>query len=405
MSDILSVAQLNRYVNDLLSADPNTASVSVSGEISGYKRYPSGHAYFQLKDYEAQVSCVLFRGHFQNLMFEPEDGQKVVVTARASLYEQDGRFQLVVYAMKTDGIGDLFRQFENLKTQLKTEGLFDESHKKRIPFIPNTIGVVTSPKGAVIRDIIHVLSRRYPGFRLILFPSAVQGQDAKNQLREGIEYFDKTGKADVVILARGGGSIEDLWAFNDEELARAIYRSKVPVISAVGHETDFTISDFVADLRAPTPSAAAELVVPDKALLKKRLLEYNKLLNNSIQHFFSRLRGDLETKTSHRALISPKMRFEAEFQRFDSVIYRMNNAFASGMIQKKSFCSILIEKLHALSPNSVLNRGYAIVTDPASNVISDISGVKTGQSIDIRMNNGIIGAEVLRVVSGGENGT
>jgi exodeoxyribonuclease VII large subunit len=405
MNEVLSVAQLNRYVNDLLSSDPETASVRVCGEISGYKRYPSGHSYFQLKDADAQVSCVLFKGHFQKLTFLPEDGQKVIVTGRASIYEQDGRFQLVIYSMEPDGVGDLFRRFEILKNRLREEGLFDAEHKRAIPFIPNTIGVVTSPKGAVIRDIIHVLTRRYPSFRLLLYPTAVQGAGAAKQLRDGISYFSDSGSADVVILCRGGGSIEDLWPFNDEELARAVYSSRVPVISAVGHETDFTIADFVADLRAPTPSAAAELVVPDKKSLEERLKEYRNALNIALKHYMAMKRSELRAHVTHRALTSPRIRLESELQRFDTLSKRLSGSLKSSVSMMRADCSILSEKLGALDPSSVIRRGYAIVTGASGKVISSVRDVGTGQNIIVRVIDGTIEAVTRNIHTGGENGS
>lgn len=405
MNEVLSVTQLNRYVNDLLSSDPETASVQVCGEISGYKRYPSGHSYFQLKDIDAQVSCVLFKGHFQKLSFLPEDGQKVIVTGRASIYEQDGRFQLVIYSMEPDGVGDLFRQFELLKNRLREDGLFDASHKRSLPYIPKTIGVVTSPKGAVIRDIIHVLSRRYPNFRLLLYPTAVQGTGAAKQLRDGINYFSDSGKADVVILCRGGGSIEDLWAFNDETLARSIYESRVPVISAVGHETDFTIADFVADLRAPTPSAAAELVVPDKQLLVQRLKEYKKALATAAKHNMAMKKSELSSRITHRALTSPKIRLESELQRFDTLVKRLAGSLKSSVHMMRANCSIMVEKLGALNPSSVLSRGYAIITDASGKVISSIRDAKIEQIMSIRVIDGTIEAVAQSIQAGGENGS
>lgn len=403
MNEFFTVAQLNRYVNDLLAADPQTASIRVCGEISGFKRYPSGHAYFQLKDAEAQVSCVLFRGYFQKLTFLPDNGQQVIVTARASVYEQDGRYQLMIYSMEPEGVGDLFRQFELLKIRLRDEGMFESDRKRVLPFIPERIGVVTSPKGSVIRDIIHVLSRRFPGFRLLLFPSAVQGAGASKQLTEGIRYFSESGKVDVVILCRGGGSMEDLWPFNDEALARAIFESKVPVISAVGHETDFTIADFVADLRAPTPSAAAELVVPDKSGLEKKLVQYRKALVFSARHYMSVKQSQLNSIVAHKAMISPKIRLESALQRFEALTRRMVETYGATIRMKKANCCILIEKLSALDPRSVLKRGYAIITAPSTKIISSVRDIELRQDIRVRLIDGIVEAKTQQIIAGGEN--
>jgi len=270
--------------------------------------------------------------------------------------------------------------------------------------MPAKIGVVTSPKGAVIRDIIHVLSRRFPGFRLTLYPSAVQGSGAAGQLRAGIRYFNEKTKVDVIIIGRGGGSIEDLWAFNDEELAREIYESGIPVISAVGHETDFTISDFVADLRAPTPSAAAELAVPDKSALLVRLYEYRKALTNALTHYMDIQSNKLRSCVTHRALISPRLRFEAESQRYDSLIKRLRGSLEGVTNMKSANCSILIGKLQALNPLSVLDRGYAIVTDESDCVITSVNSIGVHRNINIRVADGIIDAETRSIRQGGENG-
>ncbi len=307
--------------------------------------------------------------------------------------------------MEQDGIGDLFLQFERLKTRLRDEGLFDNSRKRALPYIPHTIGVVTSPKGAVIRDIIHVLSRRFPGFRLILYPSAVQGPGAANQLRDGIRYLSDSGIADVIIICRGGGSIEDLAPFNDESLARAIYESRVPVISAVGHETDFTIADFVADLRAPTPSAAAELVVPDKRTLKESLKTYRNALNTAVKHSLAIKKSMLTARVTHRALTSPIIRLEAEIQRLDVLSGKLNGSLKTAVKMMRSDCSILIEKLGALDPSSVIRRGYAIVTSASGGIISSIRDIRASQDIHIRVIDGTIDAVTRNIYAGGENGT
>src|SRR5665647_708598 len=312
MSAVFSVSELNRYVGEVLAADPVLSAVRVRGEISGFKKYPSGHLYFSLKDKESQVNCVAFRGNAAHFSFVPENGMSVIITARASLYDRDGRFQLVVYEMEKDGVGDLFAAFEKLKVKLEAEGLFDVSRKKAIPKLPQRIGVVTSPKGAVIQDIIHVLSRRFPNFDLLIYPSAVQGQTAAVELRKGVEWFNGTDLVDVIIVARGGGSIEDLWCFNDEALARTIYHSHIPVISAVGHETDFTICDFASDLRAPTPSAAAEMVMPIKSELLTGINGLTDRLTRSLLHSVAIRKNRLMMLSRSKALLSPLRRVESE---------------------------------------------------------------------------------------------
>lgn len=401
MNGIFSVAQLNRFVNELIVSDPQLASVRVRGEISGFKKYPSGHSYFQLKDKDSQVSCVMFRGNSGNLAFVPEDGISVVATAKASLYEQEGRFQLVIYGMEQDGVGDLFRQFELLKIRLRDQGLFDQEHKRPIPFIPRRIGVISSPQGAVIRDIINVLSRRFPGFNLLLFPSSVQGTSAAAEIISGIRWLNNSRSVDVIILARGGGSIEDLWCFNDESLAREIYSSEIPVISAIGHETDFTIADFVADLRAPTPSAAAELVLPNQAELIQKCNEYRSALFSSAKHFVDIHRSELKAFSVQRAVMVPKGRVESEYQRMDAFSKRLHNLVSSKLINATGICNIMREKLSALNPLNVLSRGYAIVSDELSVNINSLHQLQTDQVVTVRLSDGTFKAITTNIDVGG----
>jgi exodeoxyribonuclease VII large subunit len=401
MNGIYSVEQLNKYVNGLLTNDSELGSLTVRGEISGYKKYPSGHAYFQLKDLHAQVSCVLFRGNSVNLSYLPEDGMRVIVSARASLYEQDGRFQLIIYDMTRDGIGDLYLQFEKVKQKLQEEGLFDFENKKKLPFIPNRIGVITSSKGAVINDIINVLSRRFPGFRLLLYPSSVQGHNAHAELASGIQWFNRCRCVDVIIIARGGGSIEDLWSFNEESLSREIFASEIPVISAVGHETDYTLADLVADFRAPTPSAAAEIVMPDKGELLLQLQGLEISLRLSLSHYISNQKNQLRALSSHRALHSPKVIVESESQRLDHAIYKMRTIIHSQMSAMKMQYHSMAEKFLALSPLNVMARGYAIVSSNETGIrIESIKDVFPKQNIVIRMADGNIQAQVLTTEPG-----
>lgn len=401
MNEIFSVAQLNRFVSELIVSNPQLSAVRVRGEISGYKKYPSGHSYFQLKDKESQVSCIMFRGNSGNLSFIPEDGISVIVTAKASLYEQEGRFQLVIYAMDQDGVGDLFRQFELLKIKLRDQGLFDQERKRTLPFIPQRIGVISSPQGAVIRDILNILSRRFPGFNLLLFPSSVQGQTAAAEIISGINWFNANRKVDVIILARGGGSIEDLWCFNNESLARAIFSSEIPVISAVGHETDFTIADFVADLRAPTPSAAAELVLPNKAELIRKNTEYRSSLFSSAKHFIDIHKSELRAFSVQRAVLVPKGRVEAEYQRIDSNGKRLYNAVNTKLNTAKGVCFMMKEKLSALNPLNVLSRGYAIVSDEMSENIHSVHQIRAEQIVSVRLADGIFKAVTAKTELGG----
>lgn len=390
MNAVVSVEELNRYVNQLISNDSELRIVRVRGEISNYKRYPSGHAYFQLKDTRAQVSCVMFKGQFSQVAFQPADGQNVILQARAGIYEQDGRFQLVVYTMQQDGIGDLFRRFELLKNKLKEMGLFDEERKRPLPLLPKRIGVITSPKGAVISDIIHVLSRRFPGFDLVLFPSAVQGASAANELINGIKYFNSAKIADVIIIARGGGSIEDLWCFNDERLALSIADSEIPIISAVGHETDFTICDFVADYRAPTPSAAAEIVMPDKSLLAQDVIRLTNAFrvahDRTIRDKYSRLNQLMH----YRSLSAPKAFIDMQSQRIDYISQKLESSFNRLISSRSDKYSILIEKLRALDPDSILSRGYAYLTNPQREIIDTTTKAISEPIWNVHMKDGTI---------------
>ena len=391
----LSVFDLNEYVSTLLNQDSVLCQLCVKGEISGYKRYPSGHAYFQLKDDRASVSCVMFKGNFQRLTFVPENGMKVLLFGRASIYTVDGRFQLVASFMQEDGLGDLFREFEKLQRKMADEGLFDESHKKPIPFLPKRIGVVTSPKGAVIQDIINVLNRRYPNYDLLICPSAVQGKEAAKELIAGVKTLDARDDIDVIIIARGGGSMEDLWCFNDEQLGRTIYEAKTPIISAVGHETDYTICDFCSDLRAPTPSAAAELVLPNKIEVLDKLNQSAAMLLTAMDHFAKIKRHKLEMLTKHRALMLPEYRLKQEQQRCDYLLEKLSNDMTGIVSEKTSELSGNMAKLEALNPMSILVRGYSYVIDSESKTVDSIKCVNIDEDIRIRVSDGVIDARVI----------
>lgn len=397
MNAVVSVEELNRYVNQLLNNDSELRIVRVRGEISNYKRYPSGHAYFQLKDARAQVSCVMFKGHFSSVDFQPSDGQNVILQARAGIYEQDGRFQLVVYTMQQDGVGDLYKRFEHLKVKLREQGLFDDERKRPIPFLPNRIGVITSSKGAVISDIIHVLTRRFPGFNLLLYPSAVQGASAASEIINGINYFNVTRAVDVIIVARGGGSIEDLWCFNDERLALAVSDSEIPVISAVGHETDFTICDFVADYRAPTPSAAAEIVMPDKATLISEVERLESALISVQNQLFRDKHNRLTQLMHHRALSTPKSYVDMQMQRVDYISQRLSSSFERFIKSRTDKYSILVEILSTLNPDAILNRGYAYLMNPDMKIIDTTTKALKESIWDVHMKDGAIKVRVENV--------
>jgi len=391
MSAVFSVSELNRYVGEVLTADPVLSAVRVQGEISGFKKYPSGHLYFSLKDKESQVNCVAFRGNAAHFSFIPENGMSVVITARASLYDRDGRFQLVVYELEKDGIGDLFTAFERLKARLQEEGLFDAVHKKEIPKLPRRIGVVTSPTGAVIQDIIHILTRRFPNFNLLIYPSAVQGQTAAAELRKGVEWFNSMKFVDVIIIARGGGSMEDLWCFNDEALARAVYQSQIPVISAVGHETDFTICDFVSDLRAPTPSAAAELVMPIKAELQSLINSQTDRLTRFLLQQVAVRRNRLMMLSRSKALLSPLRRVESESQRLDMLTLKLTHSLNRRVDSSARRFDKGIASLDALSPLKVLSRGYSLATNPLTgSCITSVTQITPGQPVQIQLADGLV---------------
>ena len=401
---VLTVTELNEYVGQLLSADAVLSQLCVTGEISGYKRYPSGHAYFQLKDNKSSVSCVLFNGSFGRISFVPENGMKVRIYGRAALYSVDGKFQVIVSLMQEEGLGELYKEFEKRKKEMADEGLFDEDHKKPIPYLPKRVGVVTSPKGAVIQDILNVLTRRFPNFDLLLAPSAVQGKEAASELIRGLKILDARDDIDVIIIARGGGSMEDLWCFNDEALGRAIYEAQTPVISAVGHETDYTICDFCSDLRAPTPSAAAELVMPNKEEVLARLSMSLRNLDSAMQHYLRTKTHEWESLTKHRALLAPQVRLEKEMQRQDNLTARLDERFRAEYEKRRSAFATELAKLTALDPMRVLLRGYARATDGKGRTVDSVNCVNIEDEISIAVSDGTIRSVVTAVDrKGGEN--
>lgn len=393
----ISVSELNAYVSTLLSSDSVLCQLCVKGEISGYKRYPSGHAYFQLKDESSSVSCVMFKGNFSHIDFVPENGMKVRIYGRAGIYAVDGKFQVYVSFMQEDGLGELFKEFELRKERMAKEGLFDESHKKPIPYLPKRIGVVTSPKGAVIQDIINVLNRRFPNYDLLIAPSAVQGKEASAELIKGLKMLDSRDDIDVIIIARGGGSMEDLWCFNDEELGRAIYEAETPVISAVGHETDYTICDFCSDLRAPTPSAAAELVMPNKEEILSRLDVSGGKLALAMRNFMKNKSHQWESLTKHRALLAPRFRIEKEMQRCDALSSKLSEKMTSSFEKKKGIFATDLAKLGALDPMKVLLRGYSRVTDTSGKTVDSVKCVNIKDEVVISVSDGTIRSTVSKV--------
>ena len=391
---VLSVTQVNEYIKSLLESAPPLSSIQVKGEISNFTHHKSGHLYFSLKDEGGLIRSVMFRGHASALKFRPENGMKVVARGTISAYVRDGSYQLYVAAMEPDGIGALYLAFEQLKRKLEAEGLFDKARKRPIPKCPTRIGVITSPTGAAVRDIIHVTGRRFPLAKIVLFPALVQGEGAPASLIQGMQYFNASHSVDVIIIGRGGGSIEDLWGFNDEGLARVIAASTIPVISAVGHETDFTICDFVADLRAPTPSAAAEMAVPDA-------VEFRKKVNNVTDHMALLLHRNLERSRKHLELLSAR-RVLADGEwilrdrrlLLDNMSERIQRRFDRMLTEQKSILSEYAGKLEALSPLAILSRGYGVVADREGSLIRSVGDVGVGDSVMLRLHDGTLETEV-----------
>ena len=389
----LSVTQLNEYLKMVIEGDRVLSSVFVRGEISNFKLYSSGHAYFTLKDDAGQLKSVMFRSYFSRLAFLPEDGMRVIAHGRVSVYESSGQYQLYVDDIQPDGAGSLAMRFEQLKRKLAAEGLFDEARKRPLPPMPKRIGVITSPSGAAVHDIINVLGRRFPAAEMILYPSEVQGAQAPAQLISGVEFFSMTGLVDVIILGRGGGSAEDLWAFNDEYLARAVASCAVPVISAVGHESDFTICDFVADRRAPTPSAAAEIAVPDMGEILRGLVSAKAGLQATMQKRIIQERRILNQITQSRVFSRPEQMLDNFRIRLDEHTALLDRAVGQTLSQKRQNTASIAGKLQALNPLSILARGYATVSRDGMTITS-VKQINDNDTLDIRMADGSVRATV-----------
>ena len=389
----LSVTQLNEYLKMLLDGDRVLSSVFVRGEISNFKLYSSGHAYFTLKDDAGQLKSVMFRSYFSRMVFLPEDGMRVIAHGRVSVHESSGQYQLYVDDLQPDGAGSLAMRFEQLKRKLAAEGLFDESRKRPLPPMPRRIGVITSPSGAAVHDIINVLGRRFPVAEMILYPSEVQGTQAPAQLISGVEFFSMTGLVDVIILGRGGGSAEDLWAFNDEFLARAVASSSVPVISAVGHESDFTICDFVADRRAPTPSAAAEIAVPDMGEILRGLASVRTGLQTSMQKLILQEQRMFNQMIQSRVFLHPEQMLDKFRLHLDEHEAELNRAVGQTLLLKKQSTATIAGKLQALNPLSVLSRGYATVSRGGVSITS-VKQIQDNDTLDIQMADGSVRATV-----------
>lgn len=395
---VLSVSQLNRYIKMNFDADENLANIFISGEISNFtNHYRTGHLYFTLKDDSAAVRAVMFNSSAKRLKFMPEDGMKVIARGRVSVYEASGQYQLYVDDMQPDGVGALNLAYEQLKEKLQKEGLFSEHHKKPLPPYPEKVGVITSPTGAAVRDIINVLGRRFPYAEIVFCPVLVQGDGAHLQLTDAVNMFNSERAADVIIIGRGGGSIEDLWEFNDEGLARAVYNSEIPVISAVGHETDFTICDFVADMRAPTPSAAAELAVPDANELQYALSALKNRMFLNVSSGIADRRSRLEYLTSKGALKSPDEMLSNRSQRLDTAFSKMLSSYENRIGGKKVEFISAATALSKLDPMSVLMRGFAFVSDKNGKNVYSSQALAKGDEINVRFHDGSAVCEVKEI--------
>lgn len=392
--EAITVTELNKYIKDKIANDEMLNNVLIKGEISNFKHHYTGHLYFTLKDDNSLIKCIMFKTYTSNLKFAPKDGMKVMVFGTVSVFERDGVYQIYCKAMQEDGMGSLYTAYEELKQKLEKEGLFDTQYKKKIPFMPRTVGVLTSQTGAVIRDIINVSTRRNPNVYIKLLPVPVQGEGAGQKIAEAIKIMNEKKLADVIIVARGGGSLEDLWPFNEEVVARAIFESELPIISAVGHETDFTIADFVSDLRAPTPSAAAELAVADVEDIKLKLLNYQNRLKLSLKKKVEFMRLKYEKCISSRAFKDPLQKINEHYMRIDMLIKRMQHSAITKLNESKNVAVKIIGKLDALSPLKTLTRGYCIA-QINNKSIKSIKELNVGDKIELRFSDGNKDAQIL----------
>ena len=397
MSKVVAVGELTRYLANLISGDRALRNLAVKGEISNFKQYASGHCYFNLKDAQGIIPCVMFRSSASRLRFRPEDGMAVIAAGSVNVYVEGGRYQLYVNDMLPDGVGDLAMAFEQLKARLSQEGLFDQEHKKPLPIYPATIGIVTSPSGAVLRDIYRVSKRRFPGIRLVLKPVQVQGAGAAEQIAQAVDFFNAQYPVDVLIVGRGGGSLEDLWAFNEEVVVRAIYNSAIPVISAVGHETDFTLADFVADERAATPSQAAEMAVRDGQEIAAQLLSLQtRLRNSAVQQLDIRRKGIVHL-LSRPVMENPHLMLEQRMERLDNLTARLGQSGNQQLKQQVQHLTHLMDKLELMNPMNTLRRGYGMVRSKDNRVIATIQEVQAGDRIQVELQDGIIHAQAVEL--------
>ncbi len=400
LTPVFRVGELNEYVATLLSADPNLSDIRVSGEISGFKRHSSGHLYFSLKDENALVRCVMFRQQALRLNFQPQDGMQVLLYGRASLYEKDGSFQLYADYLKKGGEGELYLRFLALKKEMEARGLFDEGRKRPVPFLPRRVGVVTSETGAALQDILNIIRRRFPRMPVVLAGARVQGQGAADEIAKAIRQINElneTNDVDVLIVGRGGGSMEDLWAFNESQVVEAIAQSRIPVISAVGHETDFTLADFAADLRAPTPSAAAELAVPEMDACYEGVRQYGERMRRALTARLEKMRADIRLFASAQAFRLLENRLMNQRQTLDAMREHAQRGAKEQIAANRESLNRMRAQLLALAPTAVLKRGYAIVTGGDGGAVSSVAGLHTGDFVGIRLRDGSAGARIERV--------
>ncbi|ORT98946.1 Exodeoxyribonuclease VII large subunit [Anaerovibrio sp. JC8] len=397
MAVVRSVSEITKYIAGLIKNDLALHNVTVRGQISNFKQYSSGHCYFDLKDKDSILKCVIWRSYAERLKFRPENDMQVLATGSVEVYERDGKYQFYVSRMAPDGVGELALAFEQLKERLSKEGLFDAEHKKALPAFPRTIGVVTSPTGAVLRDIYTVSGRRMPSIRLALYPVMVQGAGSAEQIARGIEFFNKKYPVDVLIVGRGGGSMEDLCSFNEEVVVRAIFNSKIPVISAVGHETDFTLADFVADQRAATPSQAAELAVPDVSEVIQRIRAAQERIQLAAMSSIKDRRRSLESLMNSYVFTQPLRMLETGSMRLENLRTRLNKITGQLIKEKKNRLLHDMDKLELINPMGVIRRGYGMVQDAKGNVISHVNNVKINDLVKIKLNGGQLEAQVRAI--------
>lgn len=398
--NILSVAQVNAYIKKLFETDYIIKSVWIQGEVSNCKQHSSGHVYFTLKDANSSIACVLFKGYRQSAAKDLKDGMKIIAHGSVSVYEKSGQYQLYVKEFLEDGVGLLYMKFEALKERLEQLGWFAEEYKKALPYYPRKVGIVTSDTGAAIQDIINISKRRNPFIQLVLYPSLVQGNEAKDSIVAGIRYLDAIPDIDIIIIGRGGGSIEDLWPFNEECVAKAIYEAKTPIISAVGHETDFTISDFVADLRAPTPSAAAELAVPSIEEIQSSLNYYKQKLDGLIEYRIEQKRSLIEVYKARFELYNPRHSIEQTMQYLNDLQDRLENTIFMNLKDLKNQLAFLKESLKRVSPIEKLKDGFAYITDENGRHIKSIENLKGKEMLIIQLVDGQVKAKITQIEKG-----